>query len=254
MAEHGKDFKENLKELKNRIIKGDTKLENSLRRILRKPLPKEELFKKYPKLEDFYNQIKNNPADEADLDFEIEDIEKTYFNDFYIEILREKKKFDFSDIDYEDLRLFAIKIATKVKSYEDEDGILKKIDKFNNIDFAKLQNKPVKIAKVVKKFDKKITPIRDSYNAKLNLMLDGYDPDIDDAFEFENERKKLMRDMDKEIKEITQKQSDEIDEVICKILSVKKEDFTEWGFNLFRLNCLAMIGYNSHIPFTKGEL
>lgn len=254
MANYGTDFKKNLKELKNKVFQGDLKLENELRKLLGKPLPKEELFKKYPQLEEYYDTVKNNPIAESALDFEIEELEKSYFHDFYVQKLKDEKSFDFSNIEYEDVKLFAMKIATKVKSYEDDNGILKKIDKFNDLDFVKIQKKSIKIAKIIKDYDEKIKPIKDEINEKLDLMLDGYDPDIDDASEFENERRKLMRSMDKEIKDITEKQAKEIDGALCKILDVKKDDFEEWEFNLLRLNALAMIGYSGHTPFTKGEL
>lgn len=254
MANYDKDFKSNLKELKNEVFKGNKKLENGLRKLLGKPLPKEALFKKYPKLEEYYNSIKNNPIDEPELDFEIEELEKSYFNDFYVQILKDKKGFDFDGVDYDDVRLFAQKASIKVKSYTDEDGILKKIDKFNNIDFIKMQKDSIKIAKIIKKFDEKIKPIKDENNDALDLMLDGYDPDIDDPMEFENERLKLTRDMDKQLEEIVSTQKKEIENTVCEILSIKKEDFEEWEFTLLSLNALAIIGYNNHEPFTKGEL
>jgi len=251
---YGKDFKDNLKELKNRVIKGDTKLENGLRKLLGKPLPKDELFKKYPKLEEYYETIKNNPTDEPELDFKIEELEKTYFHDFFIEKLEKIKGFNFDNIEYDDKRLFAIKIATKIKSYEDEEGILKKIDKFNNIDFIKVQSNSIKIAKIVKKYDEEITSIKNELDNSLGLMLDGYDPDIDDPNEFEDARKKAMREYEKELSEIAEKQNSEIDNTLCEILSISRDDFSDWEFNLLKMNCLAMIGYNGYTSFMKGEL
>jgi len=253
MSNYSTDFKKNFKELKTEVFKGNAKLENGLRKLLGKPLPKEELFKKYKQLEEYYNSIGNNPIDEPDLDFEIEELEKSYFNDFYVQILQDKKGFDFKGVEYEDVKLFASKVSVKVKSYE-EDGILKKIDKFNDIDFLKMQQQAIKIAKIVKDFDEKIQPIKDDTNKKLDLMLDGFDPDIDDASEFENERLKLMREQEKDINAVIERQSKDIEKAICEILSVKKSDFKEWEFTLLRLNALAVIGYNGHTSFLKGEL
>ena len=250
----GKDFKQNLKRLKNEVFKGNTTLENGLRKLLGKPLPKDELFKKYPKLEEYYDSIGNNPISEPELDFKLEEFEKSYFNDFYVQTLEKKKSFNFDGIDFEDVKIFAIKVASKVKMYEDDDGILKKIDKFNELDFEKMQKKRIKIAQIVKDYDEKITPIKNEANKNLDLMLDGYDPDIDDASEFENERRKLMKDMEEKIREITENQTKDIDGALCKILGVKKDDFNEWEFTLLRLNALAVINYNGHTPFMKGEL
>lgn len=249
----GKDYKKNLKEVKSKIEKGDTKVENGLRKLLGKPLPKEELFTKYKKLEEYYNEVGNNPTDEPELDFEINEMEKTYFSDLYIDKLKKKKGFNFDGISLDDSKLFATMVAGKVKAYE-TDGVLKKIPIFDNIDFAKIQKESLKIAKIIKQFDDEITPIKDEANRNLDLMLDGYDPDIDDAYEFENERKKLMKDLERNLKEVRQRQSESIDMELCTILDVKKDDITEWEFNLFKLNALAMIGYNSYTPFSKDEL
>jgi hypothetical protein len=254
MTKYGKDFKENIKELRDRVLKGDTKLENQLRGILGKPKPKEELFREYPILEEYYNSIGNNPIDEPELDFEVEEMEKSYFIDFYVQRLKDVKGFKFDKIDFEDIRLFASKVAIKIKSFTDEDGILKKIDKFNNIDFSEIQKKTIVIAKIVKQYDNKVKPIKKEAEKKIELMLEGYDPDFDDAQEFENERLKLVRQTNKEIAKIGEEKDDKIDKAICKILSIKREDWSDWEFDLLKRNALAMINYNGHTPFTKGEL
>lgn len=253
MANYGKDFKQNLKQLKNEVFKGNPTLENGLRKLLGKPLPKDELFKKYPKLEEYYDSIGNNPISEPELDFKLDEFEKSYFNDFYVQRL-EEKSFNFDDIDFESVKLFAIKVATKVKMYEDDEGILKKIDKFDELDFRKIQKNRIKIAQIIKDYDEKIMPIKNEANENLDLMIDGYDPDIDDASEFENERKKLMKNLEEEIREITKNQTKDIDDALCKILEIQKDDFNEWEFTLLRLNALAVIDYNGHTPFMKGEL
>jgi len=252
-----KDYKQNLKQVKKIIEIGGVdgeKAENALRKIIGKPLPKKEIFKKYPQLEKFYNSIGDNPIDEPELDFNIDDMSKTYFADFYIETLKCKKELVVADdVPLETLKLFSIEVANKVKGFE-IDGVLKKIEKFNSIDFKNLELNSIEIAKIIKKYDDATSPIRDEINTALDLMLDGYDPDIDDPNEFELERKKLIRDFKSKEDELKKNQTEEIDAKLYSILNIKKDYFTEWEYSLFKLNCMAMLGYNSYTSFIKEEL
>ena len=244
-----------LKKAKSLLEKEDRDFMRQFPKLIGEPIEKEQIFNEYPKLEELYDNIGNNPEDEKKLSCDWDDITKKYFSSLYLEKIAKVKEFDFSEIGYEYRKQFASLVAIKIISYVDDDtGAYKYIEKFQDIDFKAIQDRDTEIMKLYKQVDESIEPIRSEMNEGLEKMLNGYDQDIDDAKEFEFKKKLLIRNYESKMEEIEKEYETKISNLLFKITKAKKTDMSDWERKLFQLNALAMLGLTNKQPFVKEQL